>query len=237
MARIITLMSGKGGVGKTTSTVNLGYAMKDLGAEVILLEGNLSSPNLSLHLGNTYFPTTLHDVMQGEDKIHNAVYEHNTGLKVVPGDVSIDAMKLINFDELKKHVQDLHLVSDFVLIDGSPGLGSESEKLLEMSDEVLILTNPDKTSLLDAKRLINFAKKKKTSIAGLVVNKHHDSKMRKENIEEFLDHLVLHTIPEDNRFEKSLEENTPYLHIYPEKEGSEAFYDLARKLTGTGKNR
>jgi Mrp family chromosome partitioning ATPase len=69
MARFITVLSGKGGVGKTTSAINLGLALSKLGADVIILDGNLSSPNLSVHLGNTFFPTTIHDVMHGNEPI------------------------------------------------------------------------------------------------------------------------------------------------------------------------
>ena len=167
MTKFIVVLSGKGGVGKTTSAINLGLAMANLGQKVIVMDGNLSSPNLSIHLGSTYYPVTIHDVMQDKSHIRNAIYKHPTGLKIIPADVSMEAMKFVDFQKLNQNIQDLHLETDYLIIDGSPGLGRETTKLLEMADEVLIITNQDEASMLDAKRLVDFAKYFKKTIIRL----------------------------------------------------------------------
>lgn len=232
MARIISVLSGKGGVGKTTSTVNLGYCIHKLGAEVILVDGNLTSPNLCTHLGNSFFPKTLHDVMQNLSEIHEAVYEHETGLKIVPANLSVDSIKLIDYDALHAQLQELHLLSDFVLIDGSPGIGVETENLIRISDEVLILTNPSKPALVDAKRLLDYLKKQKKPVAGLILNKHH-SNVDIDEVEAFLNHTVFHTIYEDHRrFVKSISEKTPFVHKYPNHKSTMDYETLAKKITG-----
>lgn len=234
MAKFITVLSGKGGVGKTTSTINIGLAMSKLGGEVIVLDGNLSSPNLTVHLGSTYFPVTIHDVMVDSHPIQNAVYQHHTGLKIIPADVSVDAMRIINFEKLKAHLQDLHLLAEYVLVDGSPGLGKETTHLIDISDEVIIVTNPDHASLLDAKRMIEFVKKFNKTITGLMVTKYKDKKHKAslEEIEKFLGMPVITVIPEDHRFEKSLHHRLPYIHLYPARKASKAYHKLAKHITG-----
>lgn len=234
MAKFIGVMSGKGGVGKTTTSINLALAMHKKGSDVVIVEGNLSSPNLSIHLGGTYFPVTLHDVMQNKHPIKNAMYEHQTGLKIIPADISVDAMQLVNFQELKKHAQDLHLYSDFVIIDGSPGLGRETTHLIELADEIIVVTNPDQASVTDAKRLIEFAKRFNKLIIGVLISKHKRRryKLSIDEIEELLDTRVIGIVPECKKFEKSLHQKKPYLHLYPRKKASKEYHKIASIITG-----
>lgn len=232
MVRFITVLSGKGGVGKTTSAINMGLALHKLGADVIVLDGNLSSPNLSIHLGNTYFPTTIHDVMRTGEPIQNAIYRNDSGLKIIPADISVESMKFIDFNKLRSSLQDLHLLADYVIIDGSPGLGRETTHLINLSDSILVVTNPDKTSILDAKRLIEFSRKMGKPILGLVVTKYKEKShtIHSDNIDRYLQMPVLGKIPEDERFEKSVHLKKPYVELYPYRKAAKAYFDLARKI-------
>lgn len=234
MAKFISIMSGKGGVGKTTTSINLALAMHQKGSQVILIEGNLSSPNVSIHLGSTYFPVTIHDVMQNKHPIKNAIYEHHTGIKVIPADVSVEAMQLVNFEELKKHAQDLHLYTEYVIVDASPGLGRETTHLLDLSDEIIVVTNPDHASVLDAKRMIDFAKKFNKIIIGILLTKHKKRryKLKKEEVEDILGHRIIGTIPECKKFEKSLHQKQPYIHLYPRKKATKEYQNIASIITG-----
>ncbi|MFA6073220.1 MAG: P-loop NTPase [Candidatus Woesearchaeota archaeon] len=233
MARFITVLSGKGGVGKTTSAINLGLALTKLGAEVIILDGNLSSPNLSIHLGSTYFPITIHDVMHKDEPIQNAIYHNEkSGLKIIPADISIDSMQLVDFPKLKSHLQDLHLHADYVIIDGSPGLGRETTQLINLSDSVLVITNPDNAAIVDAKRLIEFSKRLGKPIMGIVVTKFRDKKhnVSANNIEKYLELPILSKIPHDERFEKSLYLKKPYIELYPNRKAAKEYFNLARRI-------
>ena len=69
MTRYVGILSGKGGVAKTTTTVNLGAAFNHFGRDVTIVDGNLSTPNLGLHLGIPVVPISLHDVLRGNNDI------------------------------------------------------------------------------------------------------------------------------------------------------------------------
>ncbi|MBS3051549.1 MAG: P-loop NTPase, partial [Candidatus Aenigmarchaeota archaeon] len=72
MTRIIAVVSGKGGVGKTTMVANIGTALSKLGKNVIILDANLTTPSLGMHLGVPLYPVTLHDVLKGRANIKDA---------------------------------------------------------------------------------------------------------------------------------------------------------------------
>ena len=77
MARIIVINSGKGGVGKTTTAINLGVALNKMGQEVIIVDANLNTPNIGLQLGAPIVPITLNHILKGKAKIEDAIYEQD----------------------------------------------------------------------------------------------------------------------------------------------------------------
>ena len=79
MGKLIVVSSGKGGVGKTTTSVNLASSLARHGKNVILVDGNLTTPNVGLHLGFTKFPVTMNDVLKGEANLEDAIYIHPLG--------------------------------------------------------------------------------------------------------------------------------------------------------------
>ena len=89
MAKLITITSGKGGVGKTTTAINLGAALNAFGKEVIILDANLTTPNIGLHLGAPIVPVSLNHVLLGKARLSDAIYEHESGTKIITSSLSI----------------------------------------------------------------------------------------------------------------------------------------------------
>src|SRR3989338_11517016 len=119
MTRIIAIVSGKCGVGKTTLVANLGAALAGMGKDVIVLDANLTTPNLGIHLGVPLFPVTLHDVLKGRAHIRDAIYDHESGLRVVPAGISLRDLRGVDAKDLPTALLDLLGHADIILVDGA----------------------------------------------------------------------------------------------------------------------
>ena len=97
MAKAYAIISGKGGVGKTTSAVNLGTCLNHLGEDVIIVDANLTTPNVGIHLGAPIVPITLNHALNNQAKFEDAIYEHETGTKIMPASLSLRETEKINY--------------------------------------------------------------------------------------------------------------------------------------------
>ena len=102
MAKLITITSGKGGVGKTTTAINIAAALNAQGKEVVVLDANLTTPNIGLHLGAPIVPVSLNHVLLGKAKLSDAIYEHESGTKIIPSSLSVKELKRLNHGKLKE---------------------------------------------------------------------------------------------------------------------------------------
>src|SRR3989338_9181142 len=139
MAKLITITSGKGGVGKTTTAINLGAALNAFGKDVIILDANLTTPNIGLHLGAPIVPISLNHVLLGKAKIIDAIYEHESGTKIVPSSLSIRELRRLEHGKLKDVGRRLRRMADFILYDSAAGLGEEALAAIESADELIIV--------------------------------------------------------------------------------------------------
>ncbi|MFB6143994.1 MAG: cell division ATPase MinD [Candidatus Nanohaloarchaea archaeon] len=234
MTRLITVSSGKGGTGKTTVTSNLGAALTEFGADTIVLDANLTNPNLGFHLGIPLYPTTLHDVLKGEAHITEAMYIHNSGLRVVPAGLSIEDLVDTSPENLSDVLLDTVGEPDFVLVDSAAGLGNESINAIEAADEVLVVTNPDLPSVTDALKTVNIAEEAGTDIIGVVLNKvkDHPSELDAEEVESMLGHEVMMEVPDHEKVQEALSVKKPVVHHEPDHHVSERFRKVAADVAG-----
>ena len=234
MTRLICVSSGKGGVGKTTVTSNLGAALTEFGADTIVLDANLTNPNLGFHIGIPLYPTTLHDVLKGDAHITEAMYIHDSGLRVVPAGLSVDDLRDTTPDNLSDVLLDAVGEPDFVLVDSAAGLGQESISAIEASDEVLVVTNPNLPAVTDALKTVDIAEETGTEITGVVLNmvKGHDSELDKEEVESMIGHEVIMEVPHHEKVEEALSVKKPVVHHAPDHHVSERFKGVAADVAG-----
>lgn len=234
MSRIITITSGKGGVGKTTSAINIGAALNKFGKDVVILDANLTTPNVSLHLGAPIVPVNLNHVMQGKAKIHEAIYEHESGTKIVPSSLSVRELKNIDNNRLRSIGKKLRKIADYVIYDSAAGLGDEAMIAIECADEIVIVTNPEIPSVADALKTMKVAEQMGKDILGVVVTrvKGTKSEMPLENIEDMLELPILGVVPEDENVQEALVMKDAVLHTHPKSKASRAYRQIAAKIAG-----
>lgn len=232
MTRVIAIIGGKGGVGKTTITSNLATTLAQLGNEVIAIDANLTTPNLGLHTGYHLAPNNLHDVLKGEARIRNAMYAHPLGFKIIPGSMSVNDLENVDAGRLPEVTLNLIGKGDFILLDSAAGLGREAISSITAADEILVVTNPDVPSVSDALKIVNLAKRRNKKVIGVVVNRKKDKwhELKKEDIEEVLSVPVLAEIPEDKNLPMSITVKRPIVHLLPDSPASLEMKRLAHTL-------
>lgn len=233
-AKTIGIISIKGGVGKTTATVNIGAALAEMGQKVLIVDANISAPNLGLHLGLVKPDvSTLHDVLLGKSNIHKAIYEHQGGFHFIPGSLNPTPGKVDIFS-LKKKLKEIKKDYDIILLDSSPTLNHEMLSAILASDEILVVTSPDYPTLSCTIKAVKVAKQKDTPIVGLILNKRRGKnfELKTEDIEELAEVPVLAAINDDVKVLESLSEAMPSVLLSPKSNSSIEYKKLAAALIG-----
>ncbi|HEB46918.1 MAG TPA: hypothetical protein ENI22_00420 [Candidatus Pacearchaeota archaeon] len=231
MGKTIGVVSLKGGVGKTSVVASLGAALSDFGKKTLLIDGNLSSPTLGLHLNIVNPEKTLHHVLSRKAHARDAIYGHE-GLHVMPA--SIFERASVNPLKLKDRIKGLKKRYDIILIDSSPSLDEETLAVMLASDGILVVTTPDHPTLSATIKAVKLAKQRGTPILGLILNKVHDKdfEISLQDVEETLDVPVMAVIPYDVGVSQALSEMKPYTRYKSKSKGSEEFRRLAAVLSG-----
>lgn len=237
MAKIYTIISGKGGAGKTTTAINLGAALNKFKEDVVILDANLTTPNVSLHFGSPVVPVTLNHVLQGKAKIEEAIYEHNSGIKIIPSSISIKDLKNIKIKKLRQISEKLRKFSDYILIDSAAGLGQEAKTAIKSADEVILVANPNILSVTDALKTAKLAEHYNKRIRGAIITRTTGRKtdMTLKSIKEMLEVPILGIVPEDNAVPESLKKRNSVLHTKPRSKAARAYKNIAAKLLGKEK--
>lgn len=233
MTKFVGIASGKGGVGKTTTAINLGMALNNFGKDVIVIDANLKTPNLCLHLGASKVPVTLHDVINGKNRISEATYKHISGLRIIPASISFEDSKMARNKVLGDVLLDLYGRVDIALIDISGGLGEEASEAIKACDNLLIIITPDTPSVTDALKTIKLAEEQGVNVFGVIINKtNEDDELSVKNIETILEKPVVGSVPYDNNIKKSLKIKHPVVYSNPEAPASLSYKKLAATLLG-----
>ncbi len=234
MTRLICVASGKGGVGKTTLVSNLAASLAKLNKRVMVIDGNVTTPNIGFHLGVSLPPVSLHDVMRGDARIRDAVYRHEGGFYVLPAGISFDQMNGVDPAALGEVVANLHGTMDMIIVDSAAGLGREAQAAIDATDEILLVTNPDLPSVADALKTMKIAQIKGKRVAGVVLNrvKRHSHELSTGEVEEMLSMAVAAEIPEDVSIPISISKQRPVVHTSPASPAAESITKLAHAMAG-----
>lgn len=232
MNKVIVITSGKGGVGKTTTAINLGAAINFFGEDVLLIDGNLTTPNIGIHLNSPEVPISLNHVLSEKADVNEAVYEHESGMKIILSSLSIKELKKIKPEKIKTFKKDFKKISNFVIVDSSAGLGNEAASTIDLADELIIVTNPEIPAITDALKTIKLANQMNKTVLGVIVTRvrKDDIEMSPENVRDMLEVPILGMVPEDNYVKKALNKKDAIIHVYPKSKSARAYKEIAAKI-------
>lgn len=231
---VIGVLSGKGGVGKTTVTSNLAAALsKEYGRNVVILDTNVYSSHIKLHFGvYEEVPFTLPDVVKKE-KIDKFVYAHGpTNVEIIP---SAATVKDVNFKKLKDIVHKLAKSKyHYVIIDCAPGFGKDVVTAIKAVDELIVVTTPQIPDVDDALKIIELLGMMEKKVNGIVINRVSGAKyeLKMEQLEQTFDAPILAVVPESKKIPESIAAGVPLIIYAKYSDAAVEIKKLAAKIAG-----
>ncbi|MDY4078415.1 MAG: septum site-determining protein MinD [Clostridium sp.] len=239
MGESIVITSGKGGVGKTTTTANIGTALAALGKKVIVVDGDTGLRNLDVLMGlENRIVYTLFDVIEGRCRLKQATIKDKrySNLCLLPTAQTKDKDD-ISPEQMLKVINELKEEYDYVLIDCPAGIEQGFENSVIGADRALVVVNPEITSVRDADRVIGKLDAKGLDDHGIIVNR-IDYEMTKngdmldvQDIIETLSVKLMGVVPNDKNVTISTNKGEPIV-LEDNAYAGQAFKNIARRITG-----
>jgi len=234
MAKIYAIISGKGGVGKTTTTINLAASLNYLGEDVVIVDANLTTPNVGIHLGAPIVPVTLNHVLNNQAKFEDAIYEHESGTKVMPASLSLRETEKVDYSKFPELMKKVKKITNYVLIDSAAGLGEEARCAIDACDEIIIVTNPEMSAVTDALKTVKLAEEKGKTITGVILTRYRGKshEMTIPNIRDMLEIPILGIIPEDDAIRESQAIKNAVIHTHPRSKAAKTYFNTSKRILG-----
>lgn len=240
--RVITVTSGKGGVGKTNLVVNLAIALSRLGKRVAVLDADLGLANVDILMG--ILPMhNLQDVVKGVKTLAEIIVTGPEGMKLIPGGSGLADMANLSPEQRNRLLENLLALedmADILLIDTGAGLSRSVLSFVSAADELIVITTPEPTAITDAYGIIKVvAKYKIHQEVRLVVNQVQNEREGAELAERFaevsqkflqVNIQYLGEICSDEQVVRAVKQQKPFLTLYPRTRAARGVQTIAEKL-------
>lgn len=242
-SRIITITSGKGGVGKTNTTINIAIQLSKLGKKVVILDADLGLANIEVLMGVTP-KYSLEDVINGRKSIEEILTPGPMGISFISGGSGVKELIRISDAQLNFFVQNLtklDKMADIILIDTGAGLSNSVMSFVKAVDEVILVTTPDPTAIMDAYSLIKLLKNDVLDLpkVNIIINRVDTEQEGYEAFDKlfrvsyrFLGVKLesLGYVPYDSYLVKAVKSQNPIMISYPKAASAKAFEKLGNRL-------
>lgn len=238
-AQVVTITSGKGGVGKTTATANLGVGLALLGQRVVVLDADIGLRNLDMLMGlENRIVYDLVDVVEGRCRLRQALIRDKrlSELFLLPAAQSRDKTA-VEPGQMVEVCDELRPDFDYILIDSPAGIEQGYRNAVAPSDQVVIITTPEVSAVRDADRIVGLVEAEQKGPARLIINRLNVDMIRrgemlsKEDVIEILAIDLLGIVPEDKSVIVSTNQGAP-VALNGKALSGQAFRNIAGRLLG-----
>ncbi|MCL4560432.1 MAG: septum site-determining protein MinD [Chloroflexi bacterium] len=238
-AKVVTIASGKGGVGKTTTTANLAVALAADGHKVVCIDADIGLRNLDVVLGlENRIVYDLVDVVEGRCRLRQAMIKDKRfpELHLIPAAQTRDKNSVSPGDMIRL-CDELRPDHDWILIDSPAGIERGFRNAIAPADMLLVVTNPEVSAVRDADRIIGLIEAEEKGPARLIINRMNPTLVKRgdmltsADVHELLAIELIGIVPEDESVIISSNRGQP-VAMNGNKRAGAAFHNIARRLNG-----
>jgi septum site-determining protein MinD len=237
--QVLTISSGKGGVGKTTVTANLAAALALAGKRVVCIDADIGLRNLDVVLGlENRIVYDLVDVVEGRCRIRQAMIRDKRlpELFLIPAAQTRDK-SAVSPSDMVRLCDELRSDADFILVDSPAGIERGFRNAIAPADVIIVVTNPEVSAVRDADRIIGLVEAEEKGPAKLIINRLNPAMVKRgdmltaDDVLELLAVELIGMIPDDDAVIISTNKGQPIALDGKTKAGL-AFHEIARRLMG-----
>ncbi|MFB6267111.1 MAG: P-loop NTPase [Halodesulfurarchaeum sp.] len=236
--QVFAVASAKGGVGKTTTSLNIGAALAAQGPRTVVVELDLAMANMVdfIDLDEPAADiTTLHDVLADFTPVEEAIRPAPGGFDIVPSGVTLDGFVETNPEGIPALIEQLRNSYDAVILDTAAGLTRETVLAFDRADQVLLTSTPRVASVRDTEKTKELADRRDATVGGIIFNKSGTgSAPPVDRITEYLDLELLGHIPEDRAVPTAQDRGRPVVVDEPDSDAARAYRSIAEGLMDVG---
>jgi len=238
MCEVIVITSGKGGVGKTTTTANLGTGLAMLGKKVILIDTDIGLRNLDVVMGlENRIVYNLVDVVEGNCRVAQAAIKDkkHPGLYLLPSAQTRDKTS-VTPEQMKKLVEELRDEFDYVILDCPAGIEQGFKNAIAGADRALVVTTPEVSAIRDADRIIGLLEANEMKKIHLIVNRlrmdmvNRGDMMSIDDVVEILAVDLIGAVPDAEQIVVATNQGEPL--VGSDCLAGQAYMNIARRVTG-----
>lgn len=238
--QVFAVASAKGGVGKTTTSLNLGAALAELGPRTVVVELDLAMANMVDFIDldePAEALTTLHDVLSDFTAVDEAIRTAPGGFDIVPSGVDLDGFVATNPEGIPAVVQQLRNTYDTVILDTGAGITRETVLAFDLADQVILVSTPRVASVRDTEKTLQLAQRRDAEIGGIIFNKSGTGRAPPvERIAQYLDTDLLGHVPDDSAVPTAQDRGRPVVVEAPDSPAAKAYRKIAAALLASNES-